>query len=224
MGVYEAIWTEGFSDLPNSVLEAAFRKTLRTVKYWPVKVADIREHVSNAEENAANVAAEEAWERVLELRRLYWCPDLPGGFSRGMPKLSERVQQAARAAGVFRDFESTEGLHVWAKKRFIESFIVYGEMKQDAFLLPDGEIKRMLTSFAQAKVLPAPCVEWNELRERGEAYRAETATLRESTAKPTEPLQEIPRVIDCEGRAAELKDQAELIRQKYPTSGKEAAL
>jgi hypothetical protein len=220
MGVYEAIWAEGFSDLSNSVLEAAFRKTLRTVKYWPMKVADIREHVSHAEENAANVSAEEAWKRLLELRRVYWCPDLPGGFSRGMPKLSKRVQQAARAAGVFRDFESTEGLHVWAKKRFIESFIAYGEMKQDAFLLPDGEIKRMLTSFAQAKVLPALRADWNELRERGEAYRAK----RESTAKPAEPVQETPRVIDFGGRAAELKRQAELIRRKYPTSGKEVAL
>src|SRR5262250_1479220 len=39
MDVYESIWAEGFADLSNAVLEAAFKKTLRTCKFWPIKVA-----------------------------------------------------------------------------------------------------------------------------------------------------------------------------------------
>src|SRR5271169_5705627 len=52
LAVFVALWTEGFADLSDSVLEAAFKKTLKTAKFWPVKVADVREHVTRAESNA----------------------------------------------------------------------------------------------------------------------------------------------------------------------------
>src|SRR6476660_9280437 len=68
-GVFEALWLEGLDDLPYPVLEAAFRKTLQTCKYWPVKVSDVREHVNRAEGNAVGEAAEEAWAQVLDIRR-----------------------------------------------------------------------------------------------------------------------------------------------------------
>jgi len=71
IGVYTALWSKGFEDLPHAVLEAAFLKTLRECKYWPIKVSDIREHVRRAEGNAASEAAERAWQLVLDLRRLY---------------------------------------------------------------------------------------------------------------------------------------------------------
>jgi len=135
-----------------------------------VKVADIRKHVASAETNAANLAVEECWERVLELRRVYWNPDMPGGFSRGMPRLSPRVAQAARAAGVWRDFPTTEALHVWAKKRFVESFIAWGETQQDKMLLPDGEIKNLLAEYAETKALPAPEVCFEDLHKHGLKY------------------------------------------------------
>ncbi len=186
IGIYTALWSEGFTDLLYPVLEAAFRKTLRECKYWPIKVSDIREHVTRAEGNAASEAAERAWQLVLDLRRVYWNPDMPGGFSRGMPQLSERIKQASRAAGVFRDFESVDALRVWAKKRFVESFIAYGEVEQHRFLLPDGEIKNLLTQCAQTKALPAPSVDWGDLRKHGEAYRAQLASARsqEPGSKP----------------------------------------
>ena len=153
VGVYEALWNEGFEDLAYSVLKAAFKKTLKTCKYWPVKVADIREHVTQAERNATTMEADNAWQRVLKLRRLFWNPDMPGGFSRGMPRLDERTEQAARAAGVFRDHDSLEALHVWVKKKFIESYIAWGELMQDEFLLPEGELRDLLADAAQ-KLLP----------------------------------------------------------------------
>src|SRR5690348_4939558 len=88
--VFCSIWGEGLGDLSPSVLEAAFRKTLRECPYWPVKVADIRKHVSCAVSNATDEAAEQAWRRVLEIRRVHWSPDVPGPFNRAFAALSER--------------------------------------------------------------------------------------------------------------------------------------
>ena len=151
---FAAIWLEGLGDLSPDVLRAAFQKTLRECGYWPVKVADIRKHVTHAEGNVEHQNAETAWQYILDVRRVYWNPDMPGGFSRGVPKLSERMAQAARAAGVFREFESLEALNVWSKKNFIESYLRYGELEQDKFLLPDGELKDAIAKLAQQKKLP----------------------------------------------------------------------
>jgi hypothetical protein len=218
LGVFEAIWKEGFEALPYGVLEAALRKTIRECKYWPVKVSDILEHVSRAEANAASEAAEEAWARVLEIRRVHWNPDIPGPFHRALAGLSERVRQAARAAGVFRDFTAAEfekgALHTWGKKRFVESFIAYGELKQDEFLLPDGEIKNLLSGFAQTKMLPATPQDWSECRARGEAYRAQLATQGAPDLLPEERL----RIADELAVRKALCYQAELIKSRYPVS------
>jgi hypothetical protein len=230
--VYRAIWIEGFGDLSPQVLRAAFQKTLRECAYWPVKVADIRKHVTGAESNAVNVAAEKAWEIVLDIRRRYWNPDIPGPFHRAVARLSERMRQAARAAGVFRDFESVEALHTWAKKRFVESFITYGEFERDGFLLPDGEIKNLLTEIAQAKTLPTPSSDWSECRARGEQYRAQLATQGVPNLSPQERLRiadnlaaaarkvlEQPRehiVVASDETRKALHYQAELIKSRYP--------
>lgn len=178
------LWLEAFGGMDAAILEKLFTQALKTCRFFP-KVADILAPIQKAEETAAPQAAEKEWERVLELRRRYWNPDMPGGFSRGMPRLSERVEQAARAAGVFRDFESVDSLHVWAKKRFIASFVAYGELEQDGFLLPDGEIKNLLAQCTQTKALPAPSGDWGDLRKRGEAYRAQMAnSLSQAPAAP----------------------------------------
>src|ERR1700720_1970887 len=100
IGIYTALWSEGFDDLPYPVLETAFRKTLRESKYWPLKVCDIRGHVEHASETATREVAEIAWQRVLDLRRVVWNPDIPTSLERALTGLSERVRQAARAAGV----------------------------------------------------------------------------------------------------------------------------
>jgi hypothetical protein len=148
--IYKAVWIDGLGDLSPDVLRAAFQKTLRECVYWPVKVADIRKYVSGAESNAVNVAAEKSW---------------------------ERVQQAARAAGIWRDFPTTEALHVWAKKQFIESFIAWGEAECDKFLLPDGEIKNLLIEFSETKALPAPQVRFDDLHKQGLRYAEECKVL-----------------------------------------------
>ena len=179
VGVYESLWLDGFSDLSDSCLVAAFRKTIQSAKFWPVKIADVREHVARAETNATAEAAQKAWERVLEIRRCHWNPDIPGPFNRALAALPERIRQCARASGVFRDVESADDLHVWAKKRFLESFTAYGERAQDAFLLPDGEIKNLLADFSSVKALPAPTVHVADLHSRGVEYGKELRVLYE---------------------------------------------
>jgi hypothetical protein len=173
-GVLLALWCDAFSDLTDDVLNAAFLRTLRSCRFFP-NVADVRSHIDRAQTSAAGVAAEEAWQHVLQLRRLYWNPDMPGGFYRGMPQLGERTSQAARAAGVFRDHESIEALHVWGKKKFVESFIAWGELEQDKFLLPAGEVRDLLEGTAQ-KLLPASAT-YEEGRARGLAYAEKQKVL-----------------------------------------------
>jgi hypothetical protein len=210
IGVYTALSEEGFSDLPCKVLEAAFRKTLRTCKYWPIKVADVREHVSHAKQNAVNLEAEEAWQHVLELRRVYWNPDMPGGFSRGMPALDERTRQAARASGVFRDHDSLEALHVWAKKKFIESFIAWGELKQDEFLLHDGELRHLIADAAH-KFLP-PSAIYPEGRARGLVYSEELKTLGCNEPDIQRAMQAITRGAGPRSPMRSLEEQKQILR------------
>jgi hypothetical protein len=207
--VFRSIWLEGLSDLSPAVLLAAFRKTLRECPYWPVKVADIRKHVSHAVSNATDEAAEKAWERVLECRRVYWNPDMPGGFSRGMPRLPARVAQAARAAGVWRDFPTTEALHVWAKKVFFESFLAWGEREQDKFLLPDGEVKNLLAEFSETKALPASD-NWNELRARSLTHSEELKA--DPSQRPD--LKRAIRVLTFRPSQHSLDEQKRILREK----------
>jgi hypothetical protein len=147
--------------LPNNVLEAAFRKTLHTCKFWPIKVADIREHINRTKETAAAEAADLEWQRVLTIRREHFNPDFPRHLACAVAELPERVQAACRAAGVFRDFETVEQLHTWAKKRFIESYLASEMLEQNQFLLPDGQLKNLLSDLAKTKAIPAllPSVE-----------------------------------------------------------------
>ena len=163
------VWVDVFvrANVSPEQAEAAFDKAEREFKFWPAP-SEVLSLIEHAQKTATREAAEQAWEYVLDLRRRYWNPDMPGGFSRGMPELPEQIQQAARAAGVFRDYESQEALHVWAKKRFIESFTAWGELEQDKFLLPDGEIKNLLAG--EAKELLPPPTSYEEARERGLAY------------------------------------------------------
>lgn len=166
-----ALWQEQFGGIEPDTLLSLFQRAMRTCKFFP-KVSEILEPLVGAEAKAAPEAAEEAWARVLEIRRLHWNPDIPGPFRCALARLSDRVRQAARAAGVFRDFESIDALHTWAKKRFVESFLAYGE--RELHLLPEGEIKNLIADIAEAKALPATSEDlerdWKAMRARSLAY------------------------------------------------------
>jgi hypothetical protein len=231
------LWLEAFSGTDAGILERLFSRALRAYKFFP-KISEILEPLESAERNATPEAAEEAWNIVLDIRRMHWNPDIPGPFNRAVARLSERVRQAARAAGVWREFTAAEfengALHTWAKKRFVESFIAYGEREQDEFLLPDGEIKNLLSGLAQTKMLPARSQDWDECRARGEAYRTQLAMdgvpdllpeerlrIADELAAAARKVLDQPRehvvTVSDETRKA-LRFQAELIKKKYPAS------
>ncbi len=225
------LWLEAFGGMDASILERLFSRALRTCKFFP-RVSEILEPLESAEKKAAPEAAAEAWEMVLDIRRRYWNPDIPGPLNRATARLSERVRQAARASGVFRDFESVDALHTWAKKRFVESFAAYGDLERDGFLLPEGEIKSLISGFAQSKMLPAPVEDWSGCRERGEKYRSQLATQGIPDLSPEERLRvadelaaaarrvlDQPRehvvTVSDEARAA-LRRQAESLKRAFP--------
>ena len=220
VGLYESLWSEAFSDLSDSCLSAGFQKTLRTAKFWPIKVADVREHISQAVSNATGDAGEKAWERVLEIRRVHWSPDIPGPFNRAVAGLSERVKQAARAAGIWRDFTAEEyengGLQTWAKKRFFESFNLWGDQEQDKFLLPEGETRKLLIEFAEAKALP-----WAQPTETPKLPPEERLRVADELAEAARNVlglrkPSVYQVKDTTERRDELHRQAEIIKARYP--------
>ena len=63
-------------------------------------------------------------------------------FQSGLPELApageppERVQRAARAAGVFQEVCDPDQLHVWGKKRFIESDLAWEEIEENQLRQP----------------------------------------------------------------------------------------
>lgn len=154
-GVFEALWMEGFEDLSYGVLEQAFRRTLQTCKYWPVKVSDVREHVNRTEQFASIVEADSRWARVLEYIRLYFNPDLPGGASRGAPRITERTITAIRAAGGLAWIaDCPRDQLVWARKAFCESYSAWETLRRDEYLLPDSSpVKALIAGVAEIKTL-----------------------------------------------------------------------
>jgi hypothetical protein len=149
LSVYVTLWAEGFADLSDDVLEAAFRKTLATCKYWPLKVADVREHVERAEDSRA----EDEWQRLLEYVRRHVNADL--GMAHA-PKLPADIAHAAAAAGGLYFLEScaTDELQ-WAKKRFLEDLTRQRKAGDIAACLPDSPLGKMLEAAAVRFALPA---------------------------------------------------------------------
>jgi hypothetical protein len=208
------LWLEAFGRMDPEILESLFKRALSTCRFFP-KVSEILEPLATAEANASPEAAEKAWVRVLEIRRVDWNPNLRDSksFNRAFSRLSERVRQASRAAGIFREFTAEEyekgALHTWARKRFIESFIAWGELEQDKFLLPDGEIKKLLADVAETKALPASDESYEEMRDRGLAYAAQLKSAPRETRQPAPP-----RLRICAQPTRSFEEQKEILRQK----------
>jgi hypothetical protein len=149
--VYCSTWDDGFSDIDAGRLKAAFIACLRshTFKTIPT-IGDIRQHLQKAEGDATDELAERKWTQVLEYIRLEWSPDIPS-----QRRITERTQRAINAAGGLAYIADCEPeAKQWARKRFIESYIRYGALEQEQYLLPDGELKDALADFAQTKALP----------------------------------------------------------------------
>ena len=70
------LWLEAFGGMDAAILERLFTQALREYKFFP-KVSEILGPLASAKKNAAPAAAEEAWERVLDIRRVYWIQIYP---------------------------------------------------------------------------------------------------------------------------------------------------
>jgi hypothetical protein len=208
-----------------AILESLFRKALNSCKFFP-KVSEILEPLQAVKKAALPEEASEAWQKVLSIRREHFNPDLPRYLDRALTGLPERVQRAARAAGVFQEVSDPDQLHIWAKKRFIESYLAWEEIEEGQFLLPEGELKNLLAGFAATKAMPArvaPLPDSIPYMPEIVARRVSMSTepSAEDPTKVAAPMREAPPVIDFEGRFAELARQKEIIQQKYPATGRE---
>jgi hypothetical protein len=217
------VWLEAFGGMDARTLEILFQRAIRSCKFFP-KVSEILEPMRTVKQSATDDSAQRAWERVLEIRRVYWDPDIPARFDRAVAKLTERVRQAARASGVFRDFTADEyergALHTWAKKRFIESFNAWEELEQAKFLLPEGETKKLLIECAGTKALP-----WTKPKERPQLPAEERLRVADQLAAEARKVLGLRQpnagpylVQDTAERREELRRQAELIKARYPQS------
>jgi hypothetical protein len=234
-----SIWVDALTGYSADKLAIMFRRTLETFKAeygrtFPV-IADVLAHAEKVKHAATSEAAEIAWKRVLEIRRVHYNPDLPQYLAQALTRLPERIRRAARAAGVFREHETTEALHVWAKKIFVESFLRWETSEESLNLLPEGEIKNLLTDAAETKALPAPTVDFNALHTRGFEY---SAKIRQSTPELSpearlliaDQLAEAARQVIAQaddkkytvnvsdGDREAFRKQAERIKAKYPES------
>jgi len=88
-------------------------------------------------------------------------------------------------------------------------------------LLTGGELKKLLRQTSGPVALLPDSIPYTPAVA---AERKRTESAGEVFSKLAEPVRDTPRVVDFEGRAAELRRQAELIKQKYPATGKKAAL
>jgi hypothetical protein len=144
-GVFEALWLEGLGDLAYGVLERAFRRTLQTCKYWPVRVSDIREQADRGREAYAQAEGDIKWANVLEYIRLFWNPDLPGGASAKAPPISPRVTYAIKCAGGLAEIAECPREHLHFKRElFLEAYGRWDALRKDEFLLPEGSVKALI--------------------------------------------------------------------------------
>jgi hypothetical protein len=160
--VYIKLWTESLADLDDAKLNAAFQKTLLT---WVSEfgkagklptVGDIRGHLDATAKKELASRADLEWQKLLDyIRRYYWAD---GPWEHKAPKLPERVRVSANAAGglAYLNECDRESLQ-WAKKRFVESYTAWEEMKKDQWLLPEGTLRNILLEEASEKaLLPGP--------------------------------------------------------------------
>lgn len=147
------LWLEAFKGIDPVILEKLFIRAFRRLKFFP-KTSEILAPIYETKELVTPEEAENAWHEALKIRREHWNPDIPQHLDAALAKVPERNRRAMRAAGIFRDFEELEALHVWAKKRFIDSYLAFSELEEWQTLIPDGTFKEMFTAMAEFKMLP----------------------------------------------------------------------
>jgi hypothetical protein len=242
IAVYLQLWTDSFADLDDATLDAAFRKTMLTwgsefgkVGKLPT-VGDIRGHLDATAKKELASRADLEWQKLLDyIRRYYWAD---GPWEHKAPKLPERVRVSANAAGglAYLNECDRESLQ-WAKKRFVENYIAWEEMKKDQWLLPEGTLRNLLLEASTEKaLLPGPVADSEDwlppvvtsriapqdtlkCPEHGK-FRSECGckigTVDLTGAKP---ITGETMVVKDPNRMEFLRQQAEKMKAKYPGPG-----
>ena len=217
------LWVIVFADVPPHQVEAAFDKAERQLKFWP-SPAEVFGLISAAENKIGKEEAEQKWQQVREYIRVFYSPDIPprdrdyeDGRKQNAPRITERTQRAIDAAGGLAYLSDCDGESLqWAKKKFIEQYIRWGELKKDENLLPSGQVRDLLGDIAKTKMINRTLSE----------PRVPERPLVPKVAEPLppkpvpQPTIAAPRVVDIVGRKADLARQAKLMREKYPAIGK----
>jgi hypothetical protein len=150
------LWLEQFGGIDPAILEELFENALRTCKFFPT-IADIRGQVDKADAAGVELEAAGAWDRYLTHVQKYFHPDI--GWNRRAPQLSAITEHAAGAAGDAHWIEGCpESELQWARKRFIDAYMLAHRAGQAKNLLTRGEAKKILerlTTSAGAKQIAA---------------------------------------------------------------------
>jgi hypothetical protein len=214
------LWVKVFADVAPHKADAAFDKAEKKLKFWPAP-AEVLGFVSTAENKMDQEQAEQKWQQVRDYIRIYYSPDIPprdhdleDGRKQNAPRITERTQRAINAAGGLAylsncDRESLQ----WAKKKFIEQYIRYGELQKDEHLLPDGKVRELLADVASTKhvdrvlLIPQPV-----------EVAVEPAPVSKLVTEAEPKTVSAALVVDVVARKNELARQAELMRKKYPAT------
>lgn len=145
--ILTSLWVDVFalSNLTSQQIDAVFDEAGRSLKFWP-SAAEVLGFISTAEKISNEAKAAMKFEQVLQYIRHHFHPHLG---VRGGPRISERTCRAINAAGglAYLSECSKESL-VFARKRFLEEYRRWEELKQDEYLLPDGKVKKLLADTA----------------------------------------------------------------------------
>jgi hypothetical protein len=135
------VWVVVFARASVSATQAetAFAKAETRVKFWPspaevLGLVSLERQEAELLKKSAEEEAAQKWTKVLDYIRVHWNPDIP---PKNAPRITERTMRAIKAAGGLAylsdcDRESLQ----WARKRFIETYLRYGELQQGEYLPP----------------------------------------------------------------------------------------
>lgn len=156
------IYVDNLEDLDQAKLAPAIGRAVRESKFFPT-VAELRQLAGAGAGQEADLAAEAAWQRTLENLRKYGVDRLPtfrNGEMVAPPRLDEGTEYAIRAAGgraAINDSLNAENVSAesFSKKRFIEAFASYDEVKVSAFAQLPGDVRGMVVKLMDAPRLSA---------------------------------------------------------------------
>jgi hypothetical protein len=176
------IWCNDLSDIDPELLDRALLEVRRTCSGFFPTPGDVRKKITDAEQRAFQLKAEQLWEKAVAYVDRYFHPNL--GIDRRAPELAAPMQHAIRAAGGIRHIYGCPSNELpWARKRFIEAYRNVHELGEAEHLLTDNESKEILgrlttnTRTATARQLtPAPA---------------------DSEAMTVEDRKEVGRALDC---------------------------